>query len=548
MSPDASGDDDDDDGDDDDGDRDSESSGIDYPFTTFSTIIIPTRGLLSTASHHLTTRSTDVVSVTPNRSVSRLPPRFTPSPESRHSSFQQLLRLHLNTFNQRLSMLESNTLDMKESLRSMENQQNVLSAQLKELIALQSAGEKSKKVGELEKSYTDMETRLSRLEGRLEILIDGFTALAQEMNKMKRVRHISRSTQERRVLPPLTTVLEIPTYPTPQPPIRIIPTQTPFSSQAALPISEPTSNRSSNKSSARPQRKSQGAASAKAVKNTTKVRSVIKPSKTHVPTRSTTKLKTTLSKPRATSKSSPQPAEKPQTRRPAGRGSAVTAKHTSQPSQTKSKEVKEEATITKFQLEPPSHKSKPARTPQLQKQADQARKKDSTPRIKNHGRDNSEASVPTKATDDVASPESNSKKLSSSRSGSSNKEKKRERDSSKVLSHKTKNSAGNTPTTTKLTKVATTKRTTPAKIKAVAPKKKSSTTVKRKSIPVPTKTTNVKKRNKKMQRKRKTNSQSAVLDLLKILNGDHQSSKSSDGSLHVVLGKLAIPIKIIPDS
>lgn len=553
VSPDGSGD--------DDGGDDSESSGIEYPSTPFATTIIPTRALLSTASRHHTTRGTGVISVTPNRSVSRLPPRFTPSPESRHSSFQQLLRIHLNTFNQRLSMLESNTLDMKESLRSMENQQTVLSAQLKELIALQSAGEKSKKAGELERSYSDMESRLSRLEGRLEILIDGFTALAQEMNKMKRARHISRSTHEGRVLPSLSTVLEIPSYSTPRPPVRLISTQTPPISRATVPKSVPTPSHSLSKPTSRPQRKSQAAVTTKAVKITTKLQSVTRPSKTQVQTRSTTKLKTTLRKPRVTSKSSSQSAVKPQTPSSAGRRSAVTAKHTSQPRQTKAKEVKDEAAITKFQLEPPSHKSQPARIPQLHKQADQPRKKDSTSFAKNSGRDISGPPVPKKAPDSVSSPESNSKKSSNpQKKGSSDHvEKKTERNSHKSLSHRTKDSARNVPTTTKQTKVTTlakkakttTKRTTPAKIKAATPNKKSSTTVKRKSTPAPAKTTTVKKRNRKTQRRKKTNSQSAVLDLLKLLNGDYQSSKqkkSSDGSLHVVLGKLAIPIKIIPDT
>jgi hypothetical protein len=120
------------------------------------------------------------------------------SPEERQASFQQLLRLHLNTFNHRLSMLESNTLDMKDSIRLMTEQQGSLSTQLEGLAALRPVPERQGQVEVLERSYGDMGTRLSRLEGRLEILIDGFTALAQEMNKMKRHRH-----QERRAEPVL---------------------------------------------------------------------------------------------------------------------------------------------------------------------------------------------------------------------------------------------------------------------------------------------------------------------------------------------------------
>ncbi|KAJ3585960.1 hypothetical protein NHX12_012366, partial [Muraenolepis orangiensis] len=138
-----------------------------------------------------------VVPIAGGRWVPRLRPRVTVSPEERHASFQQLLRLHLNTFNHRLSMLESNTLDMKDGIRAMTEQQVRLSAQLERLLVPGPAPERQlEKAEELELSYGGMETRLSRLEGRLEILIDGFTALAQEMNKMKRSRHSSRSVQE----------------------------------------------------------------------------------------------------------------------------------------------------------------------------------------------------------------------------------------------------------------------------------------------------------------------------------------------------------------
>ncbi|KAK9515159.1 hypothetical protein VZT92_025826 [Zoarces viviparus] len=227
---------------------------------TTATVIIPTRTLLSAATHHRTTHSTTAavvgfVSVTPKRSATRLPPRFTPSPEIRHSNFQHLLRIHMNTFNQRLSMLERNTLDMKESIHTMEDQQSHLSSQLKELIAIQSAGEKNKNVGELEKSYTDMDTRLSRLEGRLEILIDGFTALAQEMNKMKRARHASRSLQEKRALPSLGTVREMP-----------------FTSRATVPKSIPSPGLPANKptSASQRERKLKSATTTTPVKNAVK--------------------------------------------------------------------------------------------------------------------------------------------------------------------------------------------------------------------------------------------------------------------------------------
>lgn len=539
----------------------SGDDGGDQSPTTVGTVIIPTRSLLSTAVQHRTTRSTTtagvgIVSVTPNRSASRLPPRYTPSSESRHSSFQHLLRVHLNTFNQRLSMLERNTLDMKESIHSMEDQQSHLSSQLKELIAIQTAGEKNKKVGELEKSYTDMETRLSRLEGRLEILIDGFTALAQEMNKMKRARHTSRSPQEKRAVPSLATVLALPLYSTPQPPVRIIHTETPFTSRATVPKSIPTPGLPVNKATSAPrrERKLKSAATTTSVKNTTQLQSVTRSSRSQVSTRSTVKLKTTLSKPKSTSK---QATVKSETKRPDGRRSAVTAKRVSQPSKTKPKEVKkEEATVVKFQLEPPSHKPKPAKP-------DQANKKGSASPVKNNGRNTafrSDAPIPKKAQEDGRSSEGDSKKSSKPHKGNSNQnEKKKERNSYKLVSHKTKNSAKNTVTTTKTTKATTAAKksnttvnrtSTPAKAKATTAKKKSNTTVKRKATPPKTKATTVKKVTKKPQKKKKTQSHSGILDLLQLLNGDHKSAKqkkNQEGSLHVVLGRLAIPIKIIPD-
>ncbi|KAG7271027.1 hypothetical protein CRUP_015235 [Coryphaenoides rupestris] len=178
----------------------------------------------------------------------RLPPRVTVSPEERHASFQQLLRLHLNRFNHRLSMLESNTLDMKDSIQTMIEQQGQLGAQLEKLVTMRlAAPERQEKVGELEKSYGDMETRLSRLEGRLEILIDGFTALAQEMNKMKRSRHSSRSVQERRAPPLLVigTAAPLGRTPTPTPTTKrvfvvVTVTGRPMTRIATVPQSIPT--------------------------------------------------------------------------------------------------------------------------------------------------------------------------------------------------------------------------------------------------------------------------------------------------------------------
>lgn len=536
------------------GDDDSENP---RPVTT----IIPTRALLSTASQHHRTQSTKiigvgVVSVTPKKLVSRLPPRFTPSPERRQSSFQQLLRLHLNSFNRRLTMLESNTLDMKDSIHSMEKQQSLLSSQLKDVISLQTASEKNKKVSELEKSYTEMEARLSRLEGRLEILIDGFTALAQEMNKMKRTRHISRSLQEKRVLPSLTTVIAVPLHSTPQPQVRVIPTKMSLTSKATVPKSIPTPGLLSNKHKSAPKtdRKVQS------VKNTTNLQSVNRSFKNQSSARSTVRLKTSQSKPNTNSESTPQTVVKPQTKKLEGRRAAVTPKHNSQPRQTKLKEVKEEATITKFQVDPPPHNSKPAKIPQLQKQSDRANKKDPALLNINNGRKKTViADATKKAPESVKTSEDDSKKLPKPHKGSSNPDKKKteHKFAHKLPSHKTKNSTKVTVTATKTVKATTAKkpkttvrRTTLAQINATSPKKKSNITIKRTSSPTKSKAVARKKNTKKHHHKKKKYFESGVLDLLRLLNGDSKSAKQSrnqEGSLHIVLGKLAIPIKIIPD-
>lgn len=500
---------------------------IDYtwPVTTIETTVMHNRTLLSTASHHLITQSTKsigvgIISITPNRSFSRLPPRFTPSTDSRQFSFQNLLRIHLNTFNQRLSMLEGNTLDMKESIRRMEGLQRSLGSKLKELVATQSNRVKNKRVSELEKSYTDMEARLTRLEDRLEILIDGFTVLAQELNKMKRTRQTFFSPQEKKVLPSLATVITVPSHSTPQPPVRILPTQPSLLSKATVPKSIPTPGLLVDMPTTSPQRirKVKPAATTKQDDHTTNIPSVTRSSKSQVSTSAARKLKTNLSKPRTVSKTKPKTTVKPKTKRPEGRTSTVTDKHVTQPSQTRPKQVKEETTITKF-LEPSSHKSKAARTPQLHKQPDKANKKESTLPIKNNGHDKTfslNVPVTEKGGDGVKSLQGNSKK--------NNKKiyEKKVPVKDKIATTTTKASAAKKSKTT-------IKRTTPAKTKAAA--------------------STSKKISKKTQKKKETNPHSAVLDLLSLLKGDLSPSKkkNQDSSLHIVLGRLAIPIKIIPD-
>lgn len=523
-------------GDDDDDDDGGGDSGY-LRTTTTGLTVVPTWTLLSTALQNRTAAAgVAAISVTPNRSATRLPPRFTPSLESRHSSFHHLLRLHMNTFNQRLSMLEKNTLDMKESIQRIEDLQKHLSSQLTELIAIQSAGEKSQKVSELEKSYTDMEARLNRLEGRVEILIDGFTALAQEMNKMKRARHASRSPQERRALPSLTTVHTLTFFSTTQAPGGI--TEAPFTIQATVPKSIPTPGLPPRKPKSTPhrERKLKSAATTASVKNSTQLLSGTRSPK--VSTRPAIQMETTLSRRRTTLKSTSHLTVKRKTKTTESRRSTVTARRVSQARNTK---PKEEPTNTKFQVEPPSHQ-KPAKP-------DRADRKKSELPVKSNGRNKafrSDEPVPKKVPGSEKPSGGAPKKSPGPHKGNAKQnEKTTQRDSHKSF-HKSNSSVKNT--TTKPTKVTNTTekgKSVSPKTKATTAKKKSNTTVKRKPSPSNAKPNAAKKVAKKT---RQQNSQ--VLDLLQLLSGNHKSAKQKknrQSSLHVVVGRLAIPIKIIPD-
>ncbi|KPP76122.1 basement membrane-specific heparan sulfate proteoglycan core protein-like, partial [Scleropages formosus] len=103
-------------------------------------------------------------------------------PKVRHNRFQFLVRLTMNHFHRRLSMLESNSLDIKESLQTIMAKQEDLSSKLEKLADKLPTTEKQQRITKLEKSYTNLQVRLKQLEEKLEILIDGFTALAQDMN------------------------------------------------------------------------------------------------------------------------------------------------------------------------------------------------------------------------------------------------------------------------------------------------------------------------------------------------------------------------------
>lgn len=495
------------------------------PVITFGTTAIPMRGLRSTPSDHDSMESTTPTGAGSNRSAARLPARFIPSPESRHTSFQHLIRLHLNTFSRRLSMLESNTLDLKESIRSMEIQKNHLNSQLKEIIMLHFTREKEQRATELKRGYTDVEARLSQLEGRLEILIDGFTALAQEMNRMKRGRHSSRLPQENTPLSPLTTVLVDSTPPSM---IRAASPESPLTDRAMVLQSKPTPSLLINK-----QRHVSGNLKSESKSSTKSI-----PFKSQVTSGQTVKPKTTLGKPQSVPKVTVKPPLKPETKRPPGQRLSVTAKHDSQPRKTKSRKAKQEAAVTKFQLEPPAHKSKSTLTQQLHKQSVQAKKLHSASLIKNSGHEQSFGAgtpVQKKIRD-------NSKKRSKQHKGNRAQTEKRPKDSSDDFSETVETTNATVRKTRPTQRMENVKSTIPAR-------NKFDSTVKRTSAHIKTKTTSVRKASKNTQLRKKA--QSGVVDLLRLLNGGFKSAKqkkNQEGSLHVVLGKIAIPIRIIPDN
>lgn len=511
-------------GEDNDDDDDGDGSIFTSPAAT-------TTLLSSTVAHLLTTTSpssftTRNLSLAPNRTVTRLPPRFTPSLESRHSSFQHLLRLHMNTFNQRLSMLEKNTLDMKESIQRMEEQQKLLSSQLAQLVLVRAAEEKGEKVGELERSYADMETRLHRLEGRLEILIDGFTALAQEMNKMKRTRHASRSPPERRELPSLTTVRPL-TSPGPPVPTTLIR----FSRTKPVPDSIPTPDlAATHTSSPRLGRKRKPAST----NTSTPPLSITKPSGSPALTSSASPF--TMTQSQKTAKSTPV---KPEGTTAGRRRSAATSKRPAKTVDTKPKGAQKEAPVTTFQVEPPSHNSKPDRT----------RRKNSTAPSKGNARNKafrSDEPDPKKTREAATLSDGNTKELQEPHEGNSDQRKTdhRRTNTSTRRAITTAKPAKATAAAAKSSSTAGSKSTSP-KAKATVAKKKPNTSAKRKSV-----TPKSQKNSRKKITKNKQQKTSNMMDLLQLLSGDRKSAKPSrngEGSLHVVLGRLAIPIKIIPD-
>lgn len=463
--------------------------------TTVGTAVVFTRTLLSA---NRTTRSTEGA---PNRTVSRLPPRFTPSLETRHASFQQLLRLHMNTFNQRLSMLERNTLDMKESLQRVEEQQKRLSSQLEQLMGIRTAGEKDKQVKELEESYSDMESRLSRLEGRLEILIDGFTALAQEMNRIKRARVSSRSPKEGRLQPPTTTVLPLTSSSTPRPPATV---------RTVTRTVTRTFSRTVNRAA-------------------TVLRSIPTPAFPTSPAAGTsTSPGTTRSMVKA--QSTPGP-------RTPGRRATWT---TRQVPQTRATDTRREAAITKFQLDPPIHTADPSKP-------DRNRRKKAF-----------RSDVPVlRDTSEEQQSSSGQKVLTSAAPASAVPTKTPAAGSRKSAPPKPRSTTAKRPSTagrgrTPPSKRRTTKTLTTAKrSKTTPPRTRARSVSKRRKAPPGQKPPGQKPpgQSQKPPGQKPPGQRPSVLDLLQLLKGEKSAPhrQSQDSSLHVVLGRLAIPIKIIPD-
>lgn len=481
----------------------AEDEDVDYvtSFSTESMIVVPTRAPLSTASPRPMTSSAEAE----RENVS---PSFTPSTETRPSSFQRSLQVLLKNFNQRLSMIESHTLHMKKSIHNMEEQQIHLNSKLQELIRIRSIKEKDKEMVELQKSYTDMDSRLNRLEERLEILIDGFTALAQEMNKIKKVRHIGRSAQEKRPLSLVTTILAVTLCPSTHSPIRVPPTATPLQRRATVPQSIPTPGLPTNKPN-HTSKKKQPSVTKKRLE-TPKPQTVTRLSKNRGGLRPGVQPNSTQKKTKPVSHTTAKPnRKKTDSQKP-----SMTDKR---PSASKRKETKQKPGATRFQLEPPSHRPVPSLNLQLHEQPEQA--------------EGSDAPFLEKKP---------LKKQSKPQRGNSEQNRKRSKDSAKNTS------AAGKPTRTAVgKKEKTITRKTSAKVKV-----KSSAGVKMTPTSRKAKATNAKESTNKSHPKNKSESNADATDLLNLLNRlnkpARQRKKMTD-TLHILLGRLAIPIEIIPD-
>ena len=363
-------------------------------FSNESTILLDGSGAHSTGMDEVTARPTSrwpsshiLLSPTQRRLIVTPRPRlpvsltgasrpFPLSRQSRERSLDYLLRYYLDRFNLRLLMLEGNTLDMKETLQIMGNQQQELSTQLEQVQGLIASGQVADKVEVLTRNYSAMESRLNRLEDRLEILIDGFTALAQEINKIKRTRHISRSTHESRGLPPslvipkLTTTSRAPTKPH---------RKTTAFSRVLLPISvtrvpvpksipTPATRRSNPRTPSKPEERTKAQKRGKETDPSPvkRERKTANSSKKEQSKSSTSKVQQTTKKKTTTTTSvtavgsqSRTQRQKPRAPRKEASGKVhrITGTQGTKAASTKL-QGRELQTATRFQVEPPSHRKK----------------------------------------------------------------------------------------------------------------------------------------------------------------------------------------------
>ncbi|MGH0121395.1 UNVERIFIED_CONTAM: hypothetical protein FKN15_077797, partial [Acipenser sinensis] len=149
--------------------------------------------------------------------ASNIPLLDLPTPKTRRRDFQSLIRASLNSFNRRMTMLEDNGIEMKDNLKAVKIKQDYLSSQLKTLTEMLSPSKKQDKIAELQKSHADLDARLSKLESKFEILIDGFTVLAEEISDLKRARSSRRNDWSHISARPLISTVPVTTPSTTKP-------------------------------------------------------------------------------------------------------------------------------------------------------------------------------------------------------------------------------------------------------------------------------------------------------------------------------------------
>ncbi|GCC31495.1 hypothetical protein chiPu_0009953 [Chiloscyllium punctatum] len=143
--------------------------------------------------------STDAVTM-PTGVTKILPAKTTT--KRRIYNLRHLMKTSLISFNRRLTMLEDTGLDLKDGFKHLQKRQDNLSLQLKNLTRMLSAPPKDKLISDLQWKYTDVDDKLTALQVRMEILIDGFAALAEEISELKKRRTLLTNNDQ----PDLTVV------------------------------------------------------------------------------------------------------------------------------------------------------------------------------------------------------------------------------------------------------------------------------------------------------------------------------------------------------